>query len=304
MLNYIAITICKNEGKNLPSLFDSLMVKQTIKPSLWLIVDDGSEDNTSEIINKIKDEYPIQYIQLGKGERDIGIHVSKLISFGFESAIEYCRKKNVIFDYMANIDGDIILAPDFFEHIISCFEKRTNLGIASGGLYHKIKGEIIRENIKQSEPSGSTLVISHKCFKDCEKIIISRVWESALISKARMKGWDTKRVEEAVSIETRLTNSAEGFWKGYSQKGRGACYLDYPMSYALLKGLFFTLKKPYYTGIAYIYGYCSLYLKREKIDDTEIRYYYHNIRPKEIRDHYKNRVKQYLKIEDNYELSN
>ena len=46
---YILVTAAKNEGKNLPELIQSV-AEQTIKPLLWVIVDDASTDNTPQIL--------------------------------------------------------------------------------------------------------------------------------------------------------------------------------------------------------------------------------------------------------------
>lgn len=50
---YIVVTPCRNEEKNIPNLVQSITA-QTIRPVLWVIVDDGSTDRTSEIV-KIRD---------------------------------------------------------------------------------------------------------------------------------------------------------------------------------------------------------------------------------------------------------
>ena len=46
---YIIITPAKDEEENLPNLISSI-VKQSIQPLLWLIVDDGSVDSTPVLI--------------------------------------------------------------------------------------------------------------------------------------------------------------------------------------------------------------------------------------------------------------
>jgi len=49
---YIVVTPCRNEAKNLPKLVQSITA-QTIKPELWVIVDNGSTDKTPELIKKL-----------------------------------------------------------------------------------------------------------------------------------------------------------------------------------------------------------------------------------------------------------
>ena len=48
---YIVVTPCRNEEKKLPNLVQSITA-QTIRPALWVIVDDGSTDKTGEIISE------------------------------------------------------------------------------------------------------------------------------------------------------------------------------------------------------------------------------------------------------------
>ena len=50
---YIVVTPCRNEEKNLSNLVQS-MTAQTIRPALWVIVDDGSTDKTGKIIDEVE----------------------------------------------------------------------------------------------------------------------------------------------------------------------------------------------------------------------------------------------------------
>ena len=62
MRSYIIITPAKNEEKHIESTLKSIC-KQTLLPLKWIIVDDGSTDNTSGIIEKYtKDYYWIKLI--------------------------------------------------------------------------------------------------------------------------------------------------------------------------------------------------------------------------------------------------
>lgn len=268
------------------------MVKQTISPVLWLILDDGSQDNTKQIVDEaICRGFPIHFIQFPYGRRDIGLHLSELIKYAFDYVIDFCYKNEIPFELIANIDGDMILETDYFEQIIPIFKSNPNLGIASGGLYHIKKNILVQEKITESEPSGGMIVIKLQCLKECGGIVVSKVWESAFIAKAKVKGWEARRIEKAIAIETRDTDSAEGLWKGYLQKGRGARYLGLPFVYALAKGSLFILKSPHYICFAYICGYIDQLIKGKQIYDRDVRYYYNNIKPKEIKKLYLSKLK-------------
>ena len=49
-LTYIIISPVRNEAKNIENTLRSV-IDQTIRPAEWIIVNDGSTDNTSEIIS-------------------------------------------------------------------------------------------------------------------------------------------------------------------------------------------------------------------------------------------------------------
>ena len=47
--NYVLVTPIKNEEANLPGLIDSIE-NQDLKPILWVIVDDSSDDSSPNIL--------------------------------------------------------------------------------------------------------------------------------------------------------------------------------------------------------------------------------------------------------------
>jgi biofilm PGA synthesis N-glycosyltransferase PgaC len=61
MLNYALITPARNEAQYIELTIKS-MIAQTLLPSKWVIVSDGSSDQTDELVRKYLDEY--QWIEL------------------------------------------------------------------------------------------------------------------------------------------------------------------------------------------------------------------------------------------------
>ena len=115
---YIVITPCRNEEKNLPNLVQSITA-QTIRPALWVIVDDGSTDSTPVIIKEAKEKYAwIKNIRLDSSKRDLGLHLASTMGNGFDFAIEYCEKNGIDYEYLGNVDGDLTLERTFFENLI------------------------------------------------------------------------------------------------------------------------------------------------------------------------------------------
>ena len=246
---------------------------------MWIIIDDGSTDRTFEIIEEAAKKYEwIKGLKLeisSKG-RSRGIHLSQVMKKGFDYAIKYCMEDGIKIDYVSNVDGDIILEPTFFEKAFEEMEKDSTLGIASGITRYFIDDEILDATRHENEPQGGHMIIRMECYKECKGIPISYAVDSVLKAKARLRGWKTKKVN-AIAIEVRYVDTAEGFWKGFTEKGEAAYYLNLNPFHVMVKAVLYLFKRPYYIGIAYFVSYLGcLVRKKEKVKDEEVRQYFRN----------------------------
>ena len=133
---YIMIMPVKDEEKILCGVIESI-INQTVKPILLLIIDDGSTDNSPGIIQDYMSKFDwIKTIRLPPHPRDIIFHISYVYKSGFDFIIKYCDENNIDYDFVASIDSDTELEPEYFEKILHKFETNDKLGIASWGLYH------------------------------------------------------------------------------------------------------------------------------------------------------------------------
>lgn len=285
MKQYIIITPCKNEEKNLPGLVMSL-AKQSVIPVLWAIIDDGSTDRTPEIIQDVKNNYQwVETICLKESYRDLTIHISNVIKTGFDFAKNFCKHHEIRFDYVVFLDADMVIDDaDFFQKLINEFEKDENLGIASGGMqYLNASGKLYNANGRSDTISGGEMMCRRECIEEIGGIPISHAWESVMRIKAKLNGWKIKRFNNIKIIHTRDTGSAEGLKKGYYQKGKSEYYLDMNPLIVFSKGFRYCFKRPYYLGFTYLSGYINSWIRRkEKTNDREIRQYYYYRKPREI----------------------
>ena len=274
---YIVVTPCKNEGENLPDLIDSI-VAQTIRPVAWMIVDDGSTDDTPYIIeDTVKIHDWIQSIRLDNTVRDLGLHLAGVMNKGFDCTISYCREQGIKYNYLGNLDGDLTLPPTFYENLMREFEKDSELGVASGGTRHIIGNRIVHAKVSVNEPSGGHMLIRKECFEECGGIPLSYATDSVMKAKVRIRGWKTRRFEDNVATEIRDVNAAEGYWKGFVHKGESSYYLTHNPLHVIARVVMYSVRRPYYVGIAYLKGYLgSIIRRKERINDPEIRRYYWN----------------------------
>lgn len=273
--SYLLVTACKNEETNLQSFIDSIISQKT-RPVVWMIVDDGSTDNTPLILetNKIKHDW-IKVLRLEESPRDLGLHLSEVLKKGFEYSINYCKLAELKYSYLGNVDADLTLPSTFFSYLIEEFEKDSKLGIASGGTDNIIGNKKIRAKVSVNEPSGGHMLIRKECFEACGGFPISYTADSILKTKARLRGWKTLRFEEQIATEIRDVSVAQGYWKGFWHKGQASYYINHNPIHVVIRAIKYSIKNPYYRGTAYILGYLESIIKRKgRINDSEIRKYY------------------------------
>lgn len=292
---YILVTASKNEEVNLPCLIESI-IKQVVKPVLWIIVDDGSRDNTPEIIEAQKKKYNwIESIHLGEHPRDLSFHYTYVCKTGFDFAIDLCEKNKIKYEYIGLVDADMILPPEYFDNLVEEFKKNPKLGIASGGLWSSIGKKLIQQKSRSDLPSGAARLWRRRCFEETGGYVLAYESDTISNAKAKLRGWECKRCEYIKAIQRRDTSIAEikerGLWEWYKTKGEIDYYLGLHPLVGILKALEFMFTR-HCSGIAYLQGYILSLIKRGKqFEDDEVRWYFRYIRPKEIKKYYWNKLK-------------
>jgi glycosyltransferase involved in cell wall biosynthesis len=262
---------------------------------VWVIVDDGSIDGTSNIIKEALERYSwIQSIRLPEHSRNLGKHYAYVCNVGFESAIRYCESHKLEFDYIGLVDSDMFFEADFFEKLILEFERNPKLGIASGTIYYDTDGRLIMEEGRDDLPVGSNRLFRKKCFEDIKGYEISYSPDAVANVAAKLKGWELIRFNNLKAIQRRKTSSAEGLWKGYRIHGESAYFRNYHPLFVFGKSLKYLFQSPHYVGIAYLYGYLIAMSKGERINNKEIRDYYYQQKYKEAVEYYKAKLARFI----------
>ncbi len=128
---YVVVTPVRDEESYLPLTIDS-MVKQTIRPQQWIIVNDGSKDSTGAIIDQAARQHSwIQAVhRKDRGFRKWGAGIIEAFYDGFNQ-LAYQD-----WDFMCKLDGDLSFEPDYFEKSFKRFAENSHVGIGGGILYH------------------------------------------------------------------------------------------------------------------------------------------------------------------------
>ena len=132
---YSVVTPARNEADNLRRLAAS-MDAQTARPTTWLIVDNGSTDDTFAVARELAAERPWARAVFVEGESSPtrGGPVAQAFSAGVDQLDDTP-------DIVVKVDADVSFEEDYFERLLERFAADPSLGIAGGTCYELEDGE-------------------------------------------------------------------------------------------------------------------------------------------------------------------
>ncbi|MDR3609516.1 MAG: glycosyltransferase family A protein [Ignavibacteriaceae bacterium] len=267
MNKYVVITPAKNESKYISFTLDS-MIRQSIKPVKWIIVDDGSLDDTCSIVLKAIQNY--SWITLLKkntnDKRAPGSNVVNAFYFGLRSI-----KEN--YDYVVKLDADLKFEEDYFEKLIEQFKINNKLGISGGYCINSIKGNKKKiDSTPEYHVRGATKMYRKKCFDDIGGLMPVFGWDGIDEMKAMMLGWETKSFKNITVLHLRATGQETGPLKYAWRRGVLNYYMGYNPLYLILSCLNNFSKRPYILfGLSLFAGYLySVITQSDRINDENL----------------------------------
>lgn len=253
--NYLVVSAVRNEAEFIGQTLDSL-ASQTIKPLRWVIVDDGSTDATRTLAQQHAATHAWTEVisRSDRGFRQSGVGVVEAFYEGFS------KVSHEPWDYVVKLDGDLRLPKSYFEDLILRFEKDPKLGICSGDIYNDEEGKLILDS--PDDPvfhvRGAAKMYRRKCWDAIGGIQRVTGFDTIDNLKARMLGWDTRRIPEIAVIHLRKTGMANGTWKNAFKDGRGANAVGYHPLFLFLKCFVRAFRRGSFVGaVALFCGYVS-----------------------------------------------
>jgi glycosyltransferase involved in cell wall biosynthesis len=266
-MKYLIISPVKNEADFIEKTLLSV-TRQTILPQKWIIVDDGSTDNTSIIIDEYLKKF--NWIELLKNdtknqERAGGAKVVRAFLKGYD------KIKNVEHDFIVKLDGDLELPNNYFEEIINTFKSDSKIGICGGYILNKIGANLVKEIDIDYHVRGAFKSVRKNCYEEIGGFKEIWNWDGIDEMEAMFKGWKTKVIDLPV-IHFRPTSAAYNPIKFNIKDGEDAYRLRSSFFLTIIRTIFRFARKPYLAvGISYFYGYIRSFIRRDKIIiDTEL----------------------------------
>jgi len=277
MTRYVIITPVRDEEKYIEATLECVL-RQTILPVEWVIVDDGSTDRTGAILDRYAVQYPwIRVIhRLNRGFRKSGGGVMEAFSEGYNSL--RCND----WEFIAKLDGDLSFAPEYFEKCFEYFWRDPELGIGGGQIFHDISGALKLEKTPKFHVRGATKIYRAACWKTIGGLWPATGWDTIDEVKANMLGWKTYAFEDLHLLHHRVTGAADGLLRDRLKHGM-VCYISgYHPLFVVASCLYRIPQKPYVVGAAAtMYGFLKAhFIQPARLDD---RSYLAYIRRQQLR---------------------
>lgn len=261
MPKYIIISPVRNEEKLIKTTLDTV-VNQTLTPYLWIIVNDGSTDNTEAIVDEYMAKHPwIRKLNLDdRGYYFPGTGVVNVFNQGFELI------KDEEWDYVVKLDTDLKFDDDYFEVLLNRMESNPKFGLCSGCTYVPSGNGLIKEMAQADHPVGPCKVYKRKCWEDIGGMLPVPGWDLADLLAAQMHGYETVCYFDLKIIHYRPTGiRRKGIWAPKFLQGRFAYRHGYAFWYLFLKELSHIHKRPVVIGfLAQLSGFTYAAIVRDE----------------------------------------
>lgn len=270
---YLLISPCRDEAQYLRRTLDSVAA-QSVPPALWVVVDDGSTDETPAILEEYALRLPYLRVlrRSDRGCRRVGPGVIEAFYAGLQTV------DVDDFDYLCKLDMDLDLPTRYFELLMQRMETDPRVGTTSGKPWfvHPRRGNLVKEVCGDEMSVGMTKFYRVACFKDIGGFVREVMWDGIDCHRCRMLGW----IAESVDLEPlRFIHlrpqgaSHEGIWTGRLRKGFGQYFMGTSPFYHLAVAVYHLPAYPALIGsVGMLWGYVRSWLKGlPRYDDLEFR---------------------------------
>ncbi len=259
--SYVLMTAAHNEEADIERTIKSVL-SQTLLPKRWLIVSDNSTDRTDEIVQGYADRNT--FIRF--------LRVTRPAGRNFASKVVALRTgehflKDVLYDFIGNMDGDLSVSPTYFEDLMRQFDLNPRLGLAGGFVYEEKDGQF-RSRVVNSVQSvaHAAQLVRRECYEEFGGYAVLQYggedWHAQ--TSARMKGWEAESIPELKIFHHRPTGGGSGQFRSLFRLGK----LDYSFgTYPIFEFIKCALRlphKPFLIGaFVRMAGFAHSYVRRD-----------------------------------------
>ncbi len=260
-MDYTLVTAARNEALNIEEPLKSVCA-QLKKPLRWVIVDDGSTDETSTIVRRYAHENAfIELVQFqSRSERNFAGKAHAI-----NAAIE--RLSDLEFEVVGNLDADVSFPPEYMGFVLSKFAEDQELGIGGTPFTEEGGYDSTRDSFEgENYVAGPCQLFRRKCWEEINGYVANKAGgvDWIAVMTARMKGWKVRAYPDKRFHHHRSMGTAErSQLSSMFSYGEKDYYLGGALLWQLFRCSYRMAKRPYLLGgLALLAGYTSAAIRR------------------------------------------
>ena len=270
--SYLLISPCRDEADYGRRTLESVL-RQTVRPAHWLIVDDGSTDGTPELLREYatKHSWITVLRREDRGRRSVGPGVID----AFYAGLEVAHPER--FEFLCKLDLDLDLPPRYFETLIERMNAEPRLGTCSGKPYYAVAGKgMVSEGCGDETSIGASKFYRRECFEQIGGFVRGVMWDGIDCHRARMLGWIARSWDEPELRFNHLRpmgSSHKGILHGRVRHGQGQYFMGTGLVYMTASALYRMGRRPWIVGGASMWvGYVGAWMRRApQLEDAALR---------------------------------
>jgi poly-beta-1,6-N-acetyl-D-glucosamine synthase len=266
-LSYAVITPARNEADNLPRLAGCL-TRQSVRPSVWIIVDNGSTDGTVALGCALAEEH--NWVRVETAPEGAGLARGGPVVRAFHFGLDALPSRP---DVVVKLDADVSIEADYFARLLSAFAADPTLGMASGSAYTEQDGAWRQQHMTRTSVWGPSRAYRWSCLQDVLPLEERMGWDGIDEFKANVRGWRTGIILDLPFRHHRREGERDGSRRAaWEAQGSVAHFMGYRIPYLVLRALYRARREP--AALAMLSGYAKAVAQREpRCRDADVRAY-------------------------------
>jgi len=268
---YVLVSPCRNEARYMRQTLDSV-TSQSVLPAKWVIVDDGSTDETPGILAEYAARFPwIQIVtRTDRGHRAVGPGVVDAFYTGYRAI----NPRD--YEFVCKLDLDLRLPPRYFEILMQRMAENPLIATCSGKAYVEEDGRLLPERHGDETSLGMTKFYRVDRFEAIGGFVREVMWDGIDCHHCRMKGWIACSWDEPELrfIHLRpMGSSQDSIYVGRMRHGYGQYFMGTGFLFMAASALSRVNQKPYVIGsAAMLWGWVKAALQRKpRYENIEFR---------------------------------
>jgi hypothetical protein len=257
---YVLITAARNEEAFIENTIHSV-IAQTALPARWMIVSDGSTDQTDNIVKRYAAQY--DWIQL--------LRMPEHCDYQFAAKVHCIRAAwemlhPLAFDVIGNLDADITFEPDYMAFLLDKLVCDLRLGVVGTRFVENSRQVYDYKFMNEEHVSGGFQIFRRACFEEIGGYLPMRSGgeDWAAVTSARMKGWRTRSYTEKLFLHHRpMGSNGQPGWSIQLRQGERDYLTGGHPLWQLSRSAYQVSRKPYIMGgLCLLLGFAWACLRR------------------------------------------